>query len=428
MLGKFDLTQKEQTYKTYTTLISSIKKIIGKYKNTNTSEKEKAEKELKKLEQAKKDIHLKNKAKTVETQIANLYKLLKKSIYFRDIKKNYFTGDPKKFYVIIRKTKTKDGIKFEYLVDTDGIELEEPIKRTLRPRKQIGTQMQSIFADDSVVWIIENDKPLQKQYGDIKNQIDDNDIYGTQDEAEKEIKYKKSQKKTDKKDKDYQIDVDDTEQEKQDAEELKKLQKQNCTPQFDGLEVIETVLDGNCFFDAVLKFMKNNGSTNPRFIEIWNSSNTDTNRCSIFRTKLAEFLDVLPMTYTTMPGYSAASDVPTYETGVDDKKSHQDHLLNSSEYAQDYDSALVSKYLDVCIFTYNLDGTPITDRFYNQNQCVNKEKVLVLYCGQGNSKHYKTFKVKDGYEINNQGKVDEVASTTSEGQSGPVPFKIELEY
>ena len=425
----FDLTQKKQTYDTYTTLINSIKKIIGKYKNTNTQEKKKAKEELKKLEQAKKDIHWENKAKTVETQIANLYKLLKKSIYFRDNKTNYFTGDPKKFYVIIRKTKTKDAIKFEYLVDTDGIELEEPIKRTLRPRKQIGTQMQSIFADDSVVWIIENDKPLQKQYGDIKNQIDDNDIYGTQDEAEKEIKYKKSQKKTDKKDKDYQIDADDTEQEKQDAEELKKLQKQNCTPQFEGLQVIETVLDGNCFFDAVLKFMHFNGSTNPRFLEIWNDPEitSDTNRCSIFRTKLAEYLDDSPMTYTTIPGYSAASDVPLYETSVVNKEKHKTHL-NSSEYAQDYDSALVSKYLDVCIFTYNLDGTPITDRFYNQNQCVNKEKVLVLYCGQGDSKHYKTFQVKDGYEINNQGKVDEVASTTSEGQIGPVPFKIELEY
>ena len=90
--------------------------------------------------------------------------------------------------------------------------------------------------------------------------------------------------------------------------------------------------------------------------------------------------------------------------------------MKSLQYAQDYDSALVSKYLDVCIFTYNLDESHLNDRYHNV--CRKKEKVLVLYCGQGNSKHYKTFKVKYGYEIDNQGNVASII----DGQNGSVPI------
>ena len=43
---------------------------------------------------------------------------------------------------------------------------------------------------------------------------------------------------------------------------------------------------------------------------------------------------------------------------------------------------------------------------------------MVLYCGQGNSKHYKTFKVKYGYEIDNQGNVASII----DGQNGSVPI------
>lgn len=430
---KFELKQTEEIYNTYTALILSIKEVISKYK-INTPEKKKAEQELKKLEKAKKDIHWTNTAREPKTQITNLYKLLNKSIYFRDntIKKNFFTGDPETIYVIIKKTKTKDGIEFEYLVNIDGIKIEEPTKRSPRQRKQLGAQMQSIFVDDDVVWIIEDNKAVEKQYGDIKNQVDDNDIYGTQDEAEKEIKYKNNQIKKAKKDEDYQIDTDDIQQLQKDQQDDEELQIKNCTPQFDHLQVIETVLDGNCFFDAVLKFMKNNGSTNAKFLEIWNAPGitSDTQRCSIFRTKLAEFLDDSLMTYTiseeNVAGVITASDVSSNETNVVDKESHKQHL-NSLEYAQDYDSALVSKYLDVCIFTYNLNGNPISDRFYNQNDCINKEKILVLYCGQGNSKHYKTFKVEDGYMINERGYIIP-SNATSGNNNGPTPFKIELEY